>query len=140
MRTRDFTSDAQIHALVAAFENRRLPKAEFRHSAHIAVGLAYLASTSLEPATQRMRASLRRFLDEEDAAALHETMTVFWMKLLHHLALAHHPHLALWEKANAVIASHGTRWPVDAHYSKEALASVEARRQWVEPNLLPLPF
>jgi hypothetical protein len=140
MRIRDFTSDAQIGALVAAFENGSLPKAEFRHSAHIAVGLAYLARAPLEPATQRMRASLRRFLGEEDAAALHETMTVFWMKLLHHLALARYPHLALWERANAVIASHGTRWPLDAHYSKEALASMQARRQWVEPDLLPLPF
>ena len=53
MRIRDFSSDAQIHALVAAFENGSLPKAEFRHSAYIAVGLACLADAPLEPATAR---------------------------------------------------------------------------------------
>jgi small subunit ribosomal protein S15 len=40
---RDFASDAEVAALVHAFETATIPSSEFTHVAHIAVALSYLA-------------------------------------------------------------------------------------------------
>ena len=53
--------------LVSAFEAGTLPAAEFKHSAHIAVGLAYLAEAPVFEATTRMRNSLHQFLSRNNA-------------------------------------------------------------------------
>ena len=139
MKTKDFCSDNEVMQLVAAFESGQLPVTEFKHTAHIAVGLAYLAEAPLAEATERMRRSLARFLQHHNETGYHETLTVFWMKLLGHLAAVRHSELPLWEQINAVIASHGSKWPVEAHYSKDVVTSVNARQTWVEPDLVPLP-
>jgi len=139
MKTKDFCSDDEVRLLVAAFESGQLPAAEFKHTAHIAVGLAYLAEAPLAEATERMRQSLGRFLRHHNETGYHETLTVFWMRLLAHLAAVRHSELPLWEQINAVIASHGAKWPVEAHYSRDVVSSETARQAWVEPDLIPLP-
>ena len=139
MKTKDFCSNDEVKSLVAAFESGELPAAEFKHTAHIAVGLAYLAEAPLAEATERMRQSLGRFLRHHNETGYHETLTVFWMRLLAHLAMGRYSKLSLWERINAVIATHGAKWPVEAHYSKEIVASANAREMWIEPDLVPLP-
>ncbi len=140
MKIRDLRSDTEVRELVAALETCELPLHEFKHCAHIAVALAYLADTPLEQATERMRLSLRRMLENNGIAGFHETMTVFWMKLLDHLAATRYASLSLCERVNAIVESHGTRWPVEAHYSNAVVASQQAREHWVAPDLLPIPF
>ncbi len=139
MKTKDFCSDDEVKQLVGAFESGALPAAEFKHTVHIAVGLAYLAEAPLTEATERMRQSLGHFLRHHNETGYHETLTVFWMKLLGHLATVRYAELPLWERINSVIASHGAKWPVEAHYSKDIVASADARERWVEPNLIPMP-
>ena len=139
MKTRDFCSDDEIKLLVGAFESGNLPAAEFKHSAHIAVALTYLSEFPLPEATERMRASLDHFIRHHNQTGYHETLTVFWMRLLAHLADARYPQIPLWQRVNAVIASHGTKWPVEAHYSKHLVSSTNARQVWVEPDLIPMP-
>src|ERR1041385_8585835 len=138
MKTKDFCSDDEVKLLVAAFESGDLPAAEFKHSAHLAVALAYLSESPLAEATERMRRSLECFIQRHNQTGYHETLTVFWMRLLAHLAVARYPEMPLWQRANAVIASHGTKWPVEAHYSKDLVSSSNARQTWVEPDLIPL--
>ena len=141
MKTDGFTSDAEVRALVLAFESGSLGLAEFNHSAHLAVALAYLADASLAVATVEMRVGLRRFLAHHgQSVGYHETLTLFWMRLLDHLTRHRYARLALWQRVNAVVCSHGGSWPVQAHYSRECTGSPEARQHWVAPDLLPLPF
>jgi len=139
MKTKDFCSDDEVKQLVGAFESGALPAAEFKHTAHIAVGLAYLAQAPLTEATERMRQSLGHFLRHHNETGYHETLTVFWMKLLGHLATVRYAELPLWERINSVNASHGAKWPVEAHYSKDIVGSADARLKWIEPDLVPLP-
>ena len=139
MKTKDFSSDDEVKLLVDSFESGQLPAAEFKHTAHIAVGLAYLAEAPLAEATERMRESLGRFIRHHNQTGYHETLTVFWMKLLAHLAMVRYSELPLWQRVNAVIASHGAKWPVEAHYSKDLVDSANARQRWVEPDLVPMP-
>jgi hypothetical protein len=135
------TSAMQTSALREAFEAGTLPLERFDHRAHLAVGLAYLEdAASLEEATEKMRAGLQGFLAAHGKAeGYHETVTVFWMRLLDHLARTRYAHLGLDERAAAIADDWAPRRPLQAHFSPERLAG-EARTGWVEPDLQPLPF
>jgi hypothetical protein len=77
VKTRDFTADSEVQALVVAFEQASVPAAEFTHAAHIAVGLAYVAEAPLPLAAERMRTALIHFVATHGASGYHETLTVF---------------------------------------------------------------
>jgi hypothetical protein len=163
MKTRDFTSDAEVAALVAGFEEATVPASEFTHAAHIAVALSYLEELPAEQALARVREKIRAFAAHHGVDNLyHETLTVFWMKLLDHVSSnqdvdssrrsekrlgsgtpATAPakaDLPLWRRINLIVARWGTRAPIDAHYSRELIASKVAREQWTPPDRLPIPF
>ena len=154
MKTRDFANDREVAALVAAFENASIPAPEFTHVAHIAVALSYLNEMPPDQALARVREKIRAFAAHHGVSNLyHETLTTFWMKLLDHLAAnidvdasrrrsPRRPkaNLPLWQRINLIVARWGTRAPVDAHYTRELIASQAARENWMPPDRLPLPF
>src|SRR2546428_7034477 len=87
MKTKDFASDAEVAALVDAFENATIPASEFTHVAHIAVAVSYLAELAPDEALKRMREKIRAFAAHHGVDGLyHETLTTFWMRLLDHVA------------------------------------------------------
>ena len=141
MKTHGFLSDAEVCSLVAAFETGELDLADFSHSAHMTVALAYLADAPLSVATDRMRAGLQHFLTRHGKTeGYHETLTLFWMRLLDYVSREEYAGLPLWERVNAIVAKYGESWPVKAHFSRGITASTEARQRWVAPDLLPVPF
>ena len=141
MKTKDFASDAEVAALVHAFETATIPSSEFTHVAHIAVALSYLAEMPADEALARMREKIRAFAAHHHVENLyHETLTVFWMRLLDHVVLTYAADLPLWQRINLIVARWGNRLPVAAHYTPELIASSAARENWVPPDRLPLPF
>src|SRR5467141_3559695 len=87
MKTSNFTSDAEVAALVTAFEKATIPASEFTHVAHIAVALSYLNEMPPNAALERMREKIRAFAAHHGVSNLyHETLTTFWMRLLDHVA------------------------------------------------------
>ena len=83
----------------------------------------------------------------------HETLTTFWMRLLDRASRTYEvdsshrrsprrpkADLPLWQRINLIVARWGTRAPVDAHYSRELIASPAARERWIPPDRLPIPF
>jgi len=153
MKTKDFASDAEVAALVDAFENATIPASEFTHVAHIAVAVSYLAELAPDQALDRMREKIRAFAAHHGVDGLyHETLTTFWMRLLDHVAGMYDADLSrcssprrtkadpLWRRINLIVARWGTRAPVDAHYTRELIASKAARERWIPPDRLPLPF
>ncbi len=141
MKTRDFTNNAEVAALVTGFENASIPASEFTHTAHIAVALSYLSELPPEQALARMREKIRAFAAHHGVSNLyHETLTMFWMKLLDHVAGTYDVDLPLFRRINLIVARWGTRAPVDAHYTRELITSPAARERWVLPDRLPLPF
>ena len=107
------TSDA---AFARAFDRGEIPPADFHHSAHLRLALAYLDECgSVEEATERMAESLRRFATAAGKAEkYHHTITVFWIRML----------ARLLDKDLPL-----------SYYSAERLWSDEARRTWIEPDL-----
>jgi hypothetical protein len=141
MKTKDFASDAEVAALVDAFENATIPASEFTHVAHIAVAVSYLAQLAPDEALDRMREKIRAFAAHHGVDGLyHETLTTFWMRLLDHVAGSYDGDLPLWRRINLIVERWGTRVPVDAHYTRELIASQAARERWIPPDRLPLPF
>jgi hypothetical protein len=140
IKTRDFANDDEVRALVCAFEEAQILPSHFRHCAHIAVALSYLEAEPLEQATARMRCALLRFSRAHGVNVYHETVTQFWMKLLHHLSVTHYREMPLWRRINLIVQRWTPADPIAAHYSREVITSGAARESWVAPDRLPLPF
>ena len=140
IKTRGFADNEEVRALTRAFEAATIPPSQFPHSAHIAVALSYLENESVEAALSRMRCALLHFSRVHGVNVYHETVTQFWMKLLHHLAATHYRELPLWRRVNLIVQRWTVADPLAAHYSRHVLASSAAREAWVAPDKLPLPF
>jgi hypothetical protein len=130
----------QIEQLVRAFETSTLAPGQFHHHAHMTVALWYLAHLPPAEAAERMRAGLRRLLAHHGAQGYHETITLFWLKLLRHFLDQAGPECSVLELTNEALRSLGSMAFVFQHYSRERVFSDQARREWVEPDLAPLPF
>jgi hypothetical protein len=141
LKTKEFASDAEVTALVEAFESATIPPSQFTHVAHIAVALSYLDKLPLSAALVRMRERLFHFIECNHLADLyHETLTTFWMRLLDHLTKSHYVDMPLWRRVNLIVSRWGTAAPVEAHYSRELIKSTAARQEWIPPDRLPLTF
>ncbi|MEP6686395.1 MAG: hypothetical protein ABJB22_06420 [Verrucomicrobiota bacterium] len=87
-----------------------------------------------------MRTSLLRFTAHHGVNVYHETLTTFWMRLLAHVVSSDYGDLPLWRRINLIVNRWGTVAPIEAHYSSEVIRSAVARREWVAPDRLPIPF
>jgi hypothetical protein len=105
-------------AFARAFERGEIAPADFHHASHLRLALAYLdESGSVDAATDRMAAALRRFAAAAGQAdKYHHTVTVFWMRMV----------ARLLDKDLPL-----------TYYSRERLSDDAARSAWVEPDLQP---
>jgi len=79
-----YRSSEQITQLVRAFEAGTLAPSQFDHHAHMTVALWYLSRMSFPEAIATMRTNIQHFAARHQHSQLyHETITGFWMRLLH---------------------------------------------------------
>jgi len=140
----DYTSRDEIEAVVHGFENCTTPDSEFDHRAHLTVALSYLHlyKLTIPEATERMRAGLYRFLDHHghDRQKYHETITLFWIKLVQSFLERTDASSSVADLANEMNDLYGNSQFIYNYYSKERLSSDEARKGWIEPDVKPLDF
>ena len=129
---------SEIEAVIKGFESCTTGKDEFTHRSHLTVAVYYLHNSTEAAATDKMRGSLRRFLGHHGLGRgkYHETLTVFWIKTVREFLADLDPKLSLLEITNAVIERLGDSSLVFDYYSKELLGSEEAKKDWVEPDLM----
>jgi len=134
-------TEPEIDAFLAAFEAGTLPKARWTHAAHILTGACYVHTLGEEAAIARMRDRVSAYNiavggQNTSTSGYHETVTVFWIKLLS----AHHdpaePRAAFAHRAIRELAPRRTIYA--DFYDFDILASPEARRIWLPPNLRSL--
>lgn len=124
----------------AAFEAGALAPADFSHRAHVRLAYVYLAESDVDQALDRMRAALVSFLCHHDipASKYHATLTRAWILAVHHFM--HRTPVA--HSADDFITRNplllDTRIML-THYSTELLFSEQARAEFIEPNLDPIP-
>jgi hypothetical protein len=122
---------------LSAFENGILH--DFPHRAHIRMAWLYLRAYGLELGTQRIREGIQRLARQHGATQkYHETITVFWALLVHHTIMDNlsSADFETFVKSYPILLNSQA---IYRHYSHDRLWSDAARREWVEPDVLPLP-
>jgi hypothetical protein len=106
-------------------------------------GACYVHGLGREAALERMRVCVRRYNESvggknTETSGYHETITVMWIRLLDGL-LRESP--AMERAAFARLAVErfvGDKDIFRRYYDFDVVGSVEARREWVAPNLMAL--
>jgi hypothetical protein len=137
---KSYMTAEEIEEVVRKFETYAFDPSEFNHPEHLIVALLYLKGASVEEALERMRRSLFRFLAHHQIQenVYHETITLFWLKLVRGFLSQADDARTLVEIANDLIQTHGDSHLIYSYFSKERLDSEEARQRWIEPDLKPL--
>jgi hypothetical protein len=129
---------------LAAFERCTLARDEqWSHAAHLRMAYCHLRKYPYPEALERVRKGIPRLNAKFGTPELlergfHETLTVAWMRLIHATMLAHGSR----EDSDAFFKAqpHLTHSSViGLFYSDARLWTWEAKRGFVEPDLLPLP-
>lgn len=140
-----FATDAEVTRIGEGLLARTLPRADWTHEAHLAACLYLLRERPDIDVDARISGIIRTYNESvggvnDDTQGYHETITrVFVHGVRLHLRgrTAAEP---VSVAVNAVLESPiGQReWPL-LFYSRERLFSVAARREFVPPDLAPLP-
>ena len=135
-----FQDENEILTLVEAFKNRTLPATEWTHQAHLTTGLWFNHNYSELEAICYLRSGIIAYNlssggENTPTKGYHETLTIFWSKILRSFIL-NHPELGLLSLCNTFLNSNQSSKELPlTYYTKEVLFSLEARAMWVEPNL-----
>lgn len=135
-----FKTNEEVELLIESFEKRTLQKADWTHAAHLTVGLYYCFHYPLKTAKNLMSDGICWLNDAHgtpntESSGYHETLTFFWLKTVADFLAERGREKGLANLANELIAScNNTKLPL-RFYSRELLFSVEARMNYVEPDL-----
>lgn len=138
-------SDAALSAFLQAFEEGTWPKSAWNHAAHLAVGTCYLLAYSEHEATDRIRRGIRHYNEcagivNSDHSGYHETLTKFWLHVLKSRLRQIPPDQARVTVVKSLIEELAARRDVfREYYSFDVVRSTEARRNWIPPDVKPLP-
>ena len=120
--------------------DRTLPKAQWTHAAHLAAAIHMLDAHGLAGAEDRMPERIRRYnaatgVPNTDQSGYHHTITLASLRVVH----ARMGEGSAAQRLARLLALGMDRsdWLL-AHYTRERLFGVEARRGWVEPDVAPL--
>lgn len=124
-----------------ALEDTTLPPAEFSHRNHLRAAWLYLDRYPLPEAARRSATAIQRYATAAGAPGkFHLTLTLAFMHIIAALREAHpQPD---WESFLAACPEllADAKGLVARHYSDACLAEERARREFVPPDRLPLPF
>jgi hypothetical protein len=138
------SNEEDIDLFLTAFENGTLPKERWTHAAHIFGGACYVHRLGEAVALDHMRLSVKRYNiavggQNTPTSGYHETITVFWIKLLAAFLATHQPVARTDFAALAVSHLAPQRNIYARYYSYHLVDSSEARAHWQPPDLQPLP-
>ena len=133
-----FASEADLDELLLSFESCTLSHEAWTHREHLAVAACYVFSHD-EMALEVIRAGILRLnashgVENTDTGGYHESITVAWVALFGLLKLECDSRLAL---ANRSLEMFADKRYLLRFYSRDRIMSVEARKGWVEPDLMP---
>ena len=132
-------TDADIEALVRAFDDGSLPRSEWTHDSHLLVALWYLSRHPRDRATHLVREGIRRYnhLHGRDSA-YHETITLAWLAVVARFLAGSDRAGPISVLAGMLLDDCGDKDHLLRYYSREALMSDEARRAWIPPDRRPI--
>jgi hypothetical protein len=141
-----FNSEAEIVRIGEGLFACNLPRTEWTHAAHFASALWLMryrqeldAATAMPDLIRAYNESVGRVND--DTGGYHETITQASLRAARGVLNAYPPDMPVYRIVNALMSTNlaDPNWLLE-YWSRDRLMSVEARRQWVEPDLKSLPF
>jgi hypothetical protein len=133
-----------LERLVARFRDGTLPKGEWTHAAHLAVGAWHVYALGAPAALAHLRLAIRALNDRHGTAntpttGYHETVTAAYVRLLAAALDAQDAMTALDARVRDILAGPlAHRDALLRYWSREVLMSAAARAAWVPPDLAPL--
>lgn len=129
--------------LLAALEDCTLPQEQWDHQGHVRVAWMYVTQHDLETAVAKMRGSLQAYnalanVPEAIDRGYHETITLAFMRVIAAADRETGPHAT----AADFCQQHPELLDKKAllrFYSRDRIMSWEAKREFIEPDLEPLP-
>ncbi len=130
---------ADDRAFICRFERCELPEEEWTHLAHVRVAWIALMSDSASRAVDRVRSGILRYNTEvlKRRHKYHETVTIAFARIIHDRLRCDETWSDFRRRIDDILSADE---PILVkYYSAERLMSDEARRDFVEPDLGPLP-
>jgi len=131
-----YRTDEEIEDVVHRFESCSYTPEEFVHARHLTVAAWCFAIMEPVAARQKMRAGLRRFIAHHGKNGYHVTITEFWLKRVEKLVAGlRERQEGLVPLVNSVVERCSDKNLVYEFYSRERIASPEAKARWIEPDI-----
>jgi hypothetical protein len=132
-------------AVIRQFIARSLPKALWTHPAHLRVGLWHVLNFRHDRALDLLRERIRAYNEASgvantDESGYHETITRFYLRAIIAYIQTADMSRPFEDLVAELIGRHRDRDEPLRYYSRERLFCVLARRDWLEPDLAPLPL
>ena len=138
-------TDESLDGFLEEFAAGTFPKASWNHGAHVTMAACYLQMYPQPEATRRIRVGIRHYNECQGTAntadsGYHETLTLFWIAQATHLLAQCSPELSRAEKVRHLVEALAPRRDLFRdYYSFDVVRSQQARREWVPPDVKPLP-
>ena len=131
--------------LAARFTAGTVPAAEWTHLAHLRVGAWHVHHLGPEVALARLRAGIRSLNQahgtvNSTSRGYHETITAAYVRFIAQFLASCPFEMAFGTRVEELMSSTVAQPEfLLCFYSREVLMSPRARKQWVEPDLAPIP-
>lgn len=144
--THDPLSSAEaLASFLRGFEDGTWPVKEWTHRSHVIMAACYLTALNEADATSVIRENIRGYNlaqggQNTDTSGYHETLTIFWIRVIDRFLRSLPPALSRLDKIRAAAGEFGGRSRLfEDFWTFDVVKSVEARRTWIAPDRLPLP-
>lgn len=136
-----FESEEDVDAFLAKFEAGAISAADWTHAAHLAMAAAYVLQYG-DDAFFRIRAGIHHLnwhhgTITTPARGYHETLTVFWTRILATFCRDHSAQRSRHQILNLAMQTLPTAL-FKQYYGFDVVRSSEARQVWIAPDLRPL--
>jgi hypothetical protein len=137
-------SALDVESLARQFIASTLPREEWTHLAHLAVGLWHVDRYAAADALDRLRRGIRKLNDSHGtpnsaSSGYHETITRAYVRLLAEFNDRCTAQMPLTERVTRLFKSNlAQKEALLNFYSHAVLMSAKARQEWVEPDIAPI--
>ena len=139
-----YYKEVEMKSLVNKFVCGTLPAKEWTHTAHLTVGLWFVAHYGRQEASVQLPKLIRKYneivgTENTETSGYHETITQFWIWLLDCYWQQVRQKMSVFNACNYLITSpFGDPSAFLKFYSKPFIFSKEARKENVSPDIQPL--